>query len=146
MNKPQSLNWLWALALGGYIPFAFLAVSAAMDLTLPFGVSAVAAFLVWSLVILTFLGGIRWGMALTQEPLDLSSIILSVVPCIIGWFALVLEPQWTVTVLAGLFLLHGIWDVRALRSTTLGWFAPIRLTLTFLVFAAHFLVLVFVAG
>ena len=142
MINTMSRKIVWALALGGFIPFGGLAIVATTNTILFPGVSAVIAFLIWSLVILSFLGGIRWGLALNKEPLDLWAICISVIPCIIGWFSLLLPVFWTVVVLAVLYLLHGYWDVRSLQGEPQSWFASVRTTLTVLVSAAHVLVLV----
>jgi len=139
-NKSQ-LRWIWVLALAGYIPFMTLAVLSFLGLDLPLPLRLTTYFLIWSLAILTFLGGIRWGIALTQAPIDTRLITLSIVPCIIGWFAIFMPEGVAVLVLGILFALHGVWDVISLRKSDLSWFAPVRLTLTVLVCLAHGLVL-----
>lgn len=137
MQDNGTTNVFWILALGGFIPFAALTAAAyqGLDTGLAFGVATLFQF--WSLAILSFLGGIRWGIAITAEPVGMRIAIASVVPCIIGWFSLALSQPASVLVLGFLFLAHGLWDVRAFAKTQLAWFAPIRMVLTGLVFVAH---------
>ena len=141
MSNIGQAKIIWVLALGGFIPFAVLAIATAADTNLIAGVRSLDAFLIWSLVILSFLGGIRWGMALQESPVNLAVVSASVVPCIIGWFSLALPEAGALVVLLVLYAFHGYWDVRSLGGSTLSWFAPIRATLTVLVCAAHGLVL-----
>ncbi|MEM9278619.1 MAG: DUF3429 domain-containing protein [Pseudomonadota bacterium] len=134
-----ALKLAWGLALGGFIPFGGLAVAAFAKANLGLSLSAQEFFILWSLVILSFLGGIRWGMAVTAEPLDATNLALSVIPCILGWFSLLLSDFITVAALLVLYALHGWWDYTHLSAKP--WFARIRLVLTALVVGAHILVL-----
>lgn len=141
MSRHHPTKIVWVLALGGFIPFAFLAFAVFMRVELVESISALSAFTIWSLTILSFLGGIRWGLAFRESPVNINVAALSVVPCIIGWFSLALSPLVTTSVLLLLYLFHGVWDVTWLRNGPLAWFAPVRATLTSLVCLSHIVVI-----
>ncbi|MEM7214943.1 MAG: DUF3429 domain-containing protein [Pseudomonadota bacterium] len=130
---------VWALALGGFIPFAVLSLVVFLDAAVDLPFDPQQMFLFWSVIILSFLGGIRWGTALVSDPSDIKAMCLSVVPCIIAWFSLLLDDWVSITILAILYLAHGWWDYRYFKETR--WFAKIRLVLTILVVSSHLLVL-----
>ncbi len=147
MLNMKTSTLAWWLSLGGFIPFAMLAVglyilgtgnevfSSLFDL-----------FKVWSAIIISFLGGIRWGFAIAKQPFDNLSLLISVVPAIVAWFSLLLPDAYAILVLVVLFCLHGVWDSFYINKGKVpAWFGKIRITLTFLVAAAHILVLFAVA-
>ena len=134
-QQPKAV--FWALALGGLIPFVFLATAVVAGIDLGFGYAATTLFIFWSLAILSFLGGIRWGLALAQKPADFLVAIISVLPCIAGLFSLLLEPRITILCLGVLFVFHGWWDTRYFSKTDLEWFSVLRFVLTILVAIIH---------
>ena len=132
----------WILSLGGFIPFFIVAI-----LLLVLGSdnglfnSFLDVFKIWSAVILSFLGGIRWGVAIVGQPVDQRDMSLSTVLPILGWLAILLPDTYSVMVLLLLFCVHGTWDSFSANSGKLPqWFGKIRITLTFLVTAAHLIV------
>ncbi len=84
-------------------------------------------------IILSFLGGIRWGAALNepgrQSPTTLAQ---SVVPALAAWVCTLLPSPWSFVAMAVSFAVQGVWDVAAIRAgrITTAWFAPLRLVLT----------------
>lgn len=75
-----------ALGFGGLIPFVAgaFAVCFLPELKAP----AAAALLVYGAVILSFLGGIRWGFAVIEgDGASWGAYGLSVVPSLVGWIA-----------------------------------------------------------
>ena len=87
---PSSAAWLGA---AGLIPFVVLALSAPF---LPAAHRAGALFALgaYGAVILSFLGGVRWGVAIAAAPTDrdgttlAGALVLSVVPSLAAWLAL----------------------------------------------------------
>ncbi len=132
----------WVLASAGYIPFVFLAVTLFVlrhDHSLfP---SVFDVFKTWSAVILSFLGGIRWGMGINRSLTDPREIIASTVPAVVGWFALFLPDPLCVLILLLCYCAMGAWDT---LTVNLGkapvWFGKLRTVLTLLVAASHILV------
>ncbi|MEQ9315561.1 MAG: DUF3429 domain-containing protein, partial [Henriciella sp.] len=84
----------------------------------------------YAAVILSFLGGIRWGMALKDEGAGGGTLALSVLPSLAGWvilpFSIILmpNPAWYLA-LAILFLLQLVWDWSSASVPT--WFKPLRM-------------------
>ncbi len=138
--KPEPLKkTAWNLALLGFLPFA--ALSIAMLVLGPqhplFDVLS-DAFRLYGAVILSFLGGIRWGLALNTEPASPRTIAISVVPAIIGWLAIFIPPVFSVGVLLLSFCAQGAWDSTAFHAGKGPiWFARLRIVLTLLVAGAH---------
>ena len=101
------------------------------------------SFKVWSAVILSFLGGIRWGISVSAKPVRNVELFASVLPSITGWFAVLLPDQLCLLVLLLCYSGQGAWDSLSLRKDLdLVWFARLRIALTFLVAGAH-LILIF---
>ncbi|WP_323762079.1 DUF3429 domain-containing protein [Maricaulis sp.] len=126
---------LW-LGLAGWLPFWIpvgLTAQAAMS-----GRSAAAEaalFLVYAAIILGFLGGVRWGQALSDENSTATTYTLSILSSLAGLAATLLV--WAgapltgfALVLASLFL-HWRWDARSARQGVLpAWYGRLRSILT----------------
>ena len=103
---------VWVLSLGGLIPFfACVLVLLALGITNPVADPAIAIFRNYSVVILSFLGGIRWGHAILHSHdegsnIQLAPLSISVVPALIAWATMFLSnaPALALLLLA-LFLL-----------------------------------------
>lgn len=134
------------LALFGYVPFAALALAAgplndrlaglAGQLALPSWFFA-HALAVYGAVILSFLGGIRWGVAMVGDAPEQTrrrELILSVVPSLAGWAAVFLSRSEGLAFLALCFFAQGFWDYKlVLSGRAPDWFGTLRITLTALV-------------
>lgn len=84
-------------------------------------------------VILSFLGGIRWGHILhDQDQLNRwLPLSLSVMPSLVAWLALLLPTKWMLTVLIVGFLIQYALDANATNNAKLPlWFGKLRLILT----------------
>jgi Protein of unknown function (DUF3429) len=81
-------------------------------------------------VILSFLGGIRWGAGLTRGPVEV--LPFSVLPSLAGFFSLFMDVRTALMVLAGAFALQMIWD--AVSGAALPeWFIRLRLAISIIV-------------
>lgn len=121
---------LW-LGLGGLIPFWGLAIALAFQRELPpLGVSLSNVLAAYAAVIASFLGGVRWGLAVAGKD-GPPAYIASVAPCLLAWFLLVLPDPWRLGALAVLFLALGPVDARmAARGRAPLWFGRLRLILS----------------
>ena len=128
-----------ALGLLGLVPF--LAAAAGVALLAPFlqPIAFYAAF-VYGLAILSFLGGIHWGIALRAG--GALRYLWSVVPPLIGFFAVFAPRPIALYALAGAFVLAGAVDIAIFRRTGPRWFLWLRAVLTIVVMGA----LLFVAS
>ena len=122
-----------ALGLAGLIPFVG---AAAGTVWLPDFLQPVAHFaaLVYGLAIVAFLGGIHWGIAL--EAGGAGRYVWSVVPPLVGFFAVFAPRPLALWALCAAILITGIVDVAMVSRTGPGWFARLRIVLTVLAAAS----------
>jgi hypothetical protein len=133
------------LGLGGLIPFLYGALIIHFPESLIASATAVfpsdfnsVQFGPWALgaygaVILSFLGGVRWGCLLNQpERLQQwTPLVMSVVPSLIAWPALLLTPRLMMCLLIAGFVIQYMLDVNGVARGQLPvWFGRLRLLLT----------------
>lgn len=133
---PAPAVWLGA---AGVVPFA----AAVLVLVLPAaGLSVVSTSLAatalsaYGAVILSFLGGVHWGAAVTDplQPGLTVRLSLSVLPSLLGWLALLLPHGLALLVLASGFLAMLAVDLHAARlSEVPAWYPRLRIPLTLVV-------------
>lgn len=123
-----------ALVLGwaGVLPFA--AGALAMLIGAPPGRNALLPLLIYGAVILSFLGGVRWGMAMRLSGAERGQALAqSIVPALIGWIAACLY-GFPMSALILLALAHGglgAADIaRAGRGLMPIWYGRLRLQLS----------------
>ena len=100
-----------------------------------------AALLAYGAVILSFLGGVRWGVAISgssQAPLT-SQLCISVIPSLVGWVAILIEKQAGLLVLTVAFSLMLLIDF--LVPGAPAWYLPLRMLLSITVMACLLIVL-----
>ncbi len=129
----------WFLAIAGALPFiaatAALYLSSASSVRVP----AIAALVTYAAVILSFLGGIEWGLAIRDETgTEATRVValgLSVVPSLAGWAVLWLPgPTWQVATALGIFV--AVWAAdqwMASRGLLPAWFVDLRTAVSALV-------------
>lgn len=128
----------FVLTASGAIPFIGLVIAMAV-LDAPTNSTTGLWLQTYTAVILSFLGGIRWGMAVANPAAGQTPLVLSVLPALAGWailpFALILTPgaEWYLGY-ALLFALQLIWDWNA-RSMP-AWFREVRLMISIVVIAS----------
>ncbi|WP_182087140.1 DUF3429 domain-containing protein [Aureimonas sp. ME7] len=129
----QMVRAAWILGLGGLIPFvvgAYLIAIGSEIIPLP---DLPFVILSYGAIILSFLGGIRWGAAL-NEPRRQSptTLAISVLPAIAAWVCVLLPSPWSFVGLAVVLVVQGVWDVGAIREGRIvtPWFAQLRIVLT----------------
>jgi len=133
---------LIALILGcsGVIPFAATAALVALDHA---GLRQMAldGFLIYGAVILSFLGGIRWGAASSASSKPARGLIVSVLPSL--WAAFFLwwpSDDLSVWGLMAGFILMGFADWLYPGLNVPSWMRPLRMWLTLAVVACHLVV------
>jgi hypothetical protein len=126
LTIPKVAFWL---GFSGLIPFV-VAVAVGLLPAAPLHDLSLQALLAYGAVILSFLGGIRWGLAVaTTDPADLfGPLFFSITPALLGWIAL-LVPSSTGLVLLALgfaaILIADLW-----LSTAPYWYRSLRLPLS----------------
>lgn len=90
-----------------------------------------SVLIAYGAVILSFLGGARWGLALRQSPAPVMTLSLAMLPAIVA-LALIAMPGmaagWRLAGLAVALAMHAIWDVSAADMP--GWYPSLRIPLT----------------
>lgn len=131
MDTQKAAFWL---GLTGYIPFGALTLA-----TLLGGAYAPLAqtlLIGYAAVILSFLGGIRWGVAMLQSQKVPQAVALgiSVLPSLWAWIAAAIGGPVSFLMFAVGFLAMGWWDNKLVAAGEVpGWFGTLRLVLTGLV-------------
>ena len=127
MSKTPSIVLVYGLA--GLIPFfaAPVATLIAPELRWQF----TQGLLWWAAIILSFLGGARWGAAVQNADPAPGLIGLAMLPSIAGWLILLMPAEYRVAqllALAAALLLHLIWDWWARNVPD--WYGRLRVMLT----------------
>jgi hypothetical protein len=126
---------LW-LGLAGAIPFVALS---GLIVLLHFDITSGLperflhhALLSYAALIASFLGGVRWGLALTAPVSQQSSLfVVSVCPSLVAWLALAIPRPYDLVVLITLFLCLLVLDVQLVRQHRVPrWFGSLRLFLS----------------
>lgn len=118
---PPAARWL---GFTGLLPFLAAAVAVRFP-ALP--VPATAALIAYGAVILSFLGGIRWGLAM-GAPDPAWWLGISVLPSLLGWIALLLPAAAGLVLLAGGFVAMLLADFRLPDAPD--WYPRLRLPLS----------------
>lgn len=136
MTDPQNDIPRSALILGvaGLIPFFGLSGAIAFRISVPYG-SASLWLAAYGAIILSFMGGAQWGLAVAKARLggltSWRAYGVSVIPALVAWPALFLPISWafaTLSVTFACLLGYDLWTVR--RGEAPPWYGQLRLGLT----------------
>lgn len=120
----------WFYGLAGLIPFAAAAGVAALSRGM-MADYALMTLLVYGALILSFLGGARWGMEVVRPEVRFGVISLSMVPTLIG-FGLLIAPHADrgvqCALMAAAFFVQWVWDTRGFVHPA--WYPRLRTVLT----------------
>ena len=125
------------LAMAGFAPFALcLFWLLGIEPSEPNWQLALTAMRAYAIAILSFLGGVRWGAALGEDGAA-RTFWHSIVPAMLAWATVFMQPVLALAILAMTFAGLGAWDVlSAQRGALPGWYGMIRMKLTFMVVGA----------
>ncbi len=122
-----------ALGLAGLLPFAAAALSPWLPVPgLPAGLGLEVGR-IYGAIILSFLGGIRWGTALGPygEKRQSLEFATSTLASLAGFTALFLPQVLGLSLLIAGFLMQALWDVLSVEAGRLPpWFGKLRMILT----------------
>lgn len=119
----------WALGLAGLLPF--LAGAALQWFTPPgWRMLAASALLTYGAVIVSFLGGIHWGLAMRAGQPAPARLVWGVVPSLLGWLGILLDSPWGHAVLVLSLAACFAVDRASYRALGLGAWLPLRALLT----------------
>jgi hypothetical protein len=119
----------WVLGIGGLLPFVAGAVGL-WSLPPEWAGLAALALLTYAAVIVSFLGGIHWGLAMPLTPTRRGLLIWGVLPSLLAWAGLLLNSAWGLLLMAASLLLCYIVDCKIYRSLRLGGWLGMRALLT----------------
>jgi len=104
---------VWTIALLALAPFPIAAALYAYG-PLPFGRGALTAILSWSALVLSFLGGVRWGLESARPAPRWTRLSASVVSSVAAWALLMardhLLTAWLIGGFMAAFILQWIFD------------------------------------
>lgn len=133
----QNQRLIWTIAVIGAVPMLIF-TSAILISGGHSGTSAplIDAYKIYSAIVLSFLGGIHWGIVLgaKEEVPSSKTLLVSVAAPLIGWIAVfVSEPMCFALLIVG-FAGQGAWDNFAAHNGKLPlWFSKTRMILTIVV-------------
>lgn len=124
------------LGLAGLIPFIAGALALAVGVSLPViggGGQIRLALLVYAIAILSFLGGVRWGIALGYDDSAKATrdYILAIIPALVGWMSIGLAAPGDLWLLCAAFVILGLLDYGLVcRTVAPEWYGNLRLLLS----------------
>lgn len=122
-----------SFGLAGLLPFFVGALACWSSFPLPIGLSGAFILCTYGAVILSFLGGIRWGVAMQHLSMirNWQVVGLAMVPSLLGWASLLVPPAIGFPVLVFGFVLQFVIDYRSTQvGITPSWFLLLRTILT----------------
>lgn len=129
------------LGYGGVIPFAATAMLVATTWPSQTGHDALQAQIVYGAIVLSFLGGVRWGAVMaqfgdmaTRPPHAMGpALIRSILPPVAGWLCVLVPPAGALAAMSLVYLGQYLGDVSAAKEGTLTqWYSALRGPLTLL--------------
>ncbi len=119
------------LGLAGLIPFVGLSI-ASFSVEGIIRSEVVFTLIAYGAVILSFLGGVHWGVALgVPALLSWSRLIISVIPSLVGWVALLIADYQAIMLLVLAFIAMLVVDIVAMRRNVFPqWYGQLRWILT----------------
>jgi Protein of unknown function (DUF3429) len=129
-----------ALMASGALPFIAAAFMAFNDFGDVRGFQADQIAVAYGAIILSFLGGIRWGDAIAKGPV--ATLFLSVLPSLAGFGALLINTYNGTMILMAGFAAQALWDYITPGSLPY-WFIRLRVVISAIVIACLTITLVF---
>ena len=121
------------LGYAGLIPFITFSIGSWIEI--PYLYNTVYVLITYAAIILSFMGAIHWGMAMSKtDSKHGKCFIISVIPALAAWFSLLIPEFFSLIILLiGFFLLLSF-DLTVEKSQGFpGWYIPMRIKLTFIV-------------
>lgn len=125
------------LGWAGVAPFAFFAAASALDIH-PWSLDPKLALRAYGACILSFMGGVQWGILLPQEAghAPFSRYLVSVLPALLAVVCLIIPNAPGLIGLTAGFLALPAYDMSTVsQGLAPGWYASLRVQLTLAVVA-----------
>ena len=131
----MSGNELTAKTLGyaGLIPFVIFSIGSWT--TLPYIADSTQILISYAAIILSFMGAIHWGVTISNvETNHDKNLVVSVMPALAAWLALLLPVIFALIILFVGFILLIAYELAVAKSQALpNWYISMRIRLTFIV-------------
>lgn len=104
---------------------------------------ALRAFLLYSIVILSFMGGVHWGLGLVLGTRQSTRLLIAVMPALIGWSTLLVLPvHLALAILGGAYIAQWFVDRPILAELPIPpWYLEMRPRLAYTVAGCHLFML-----
>lgn len=121
------------LGYAGLVPFITFSIGCWVPL--PFVTDALSVLIAYAAVILSFMGAIHWGMAMSATDERRSQyLVISVIPALAAWVALITSELQALTFLGLGFIALYIYDSAVEKPQGFpAWYIPMRKNLTIVV-------------
>lgn len=139
---PAAAAWLGG---AGLLPFLLAAMLAVLPESAEQRQLGLDAFVYYSALILSFLGGVRWGASLPE--IGWRRLLLSILPCLLAFGCLLVQRGDAVKLLGLLYAVLGLFDVmRRPAPCWPAWFIKLRARLSGAVVVIHVVLLAGLQG
>lgn len=124
------------LGVAGLIPFFGLSLGVGLVGDPVLAERMTLAFVFYAAAILSFLGGVGWGLAMNETDAAQRGLAfgISIVPALIAWAGAFINVQnldFTLAIFAAAFFVQGGWDFHLMQTRRAPrWFGRLRLGLT----------------
>ena len=100
-------------------------------------------FTLYSLALLSFMGGVHWGLALNLGTYQSKRLFISTTPVAVAWISLMTLPEYATVATLGLtFIAQWLVDRPILAELSIpSWYLEMRPQLTYTVAGCHLLIL-----
>ena len=129
-NIPKAALLLGLAGVLPFIVFGLLAMTLGAEIVTP--TQADALLIGYGAIILSFMAGVRWGLALTahNESDQAVQMMVSVVPPLIAWTACFMPFAYALPLLTLTHAAVAVWDIRAMHNGRGPvWYAKLRMIL-----------------
>jgi len=117
------------LGIAGLIPFVVLA-GLGFAIESSYRDIIIFSLLAYGASICSFLGAIHWGLTMRDKNPDKLSLIWGVIPSLIGWISLLIEPTLGLLLITALLWICLFIDTKRYPKYDLAHWLPMRLLLT----------------
>ncbi|RUO61878.1 DUF3429 domain-containing protein [Pseudidiomarina insulisalsae] len=141
MMQEKAISTAQRLGYLGLLPFLAFTLGGLLDV---YAEHSLRLFVIYSALILSFLGGVQWGVAIHSEGSPMRLLKWSMVPTVVGLIVF-FAGIWVsaLTMLIVLALMHLFWlnfEKRHLPDEL--WYLELRSRLTFTVVALHVILII----
>jgi hypothetical protein len=129
----ERVSIMRGIGYAGLVPFVLLALWLyGIGVDHPWRAGTISLLLGYGAVILSFLGGVRWGLVLAgRSTMAVRDLWIAALVPLVGWLAVFVPLPYAFALSAVAFAAHGAWDSFAVHSGDVPeWYGKLRMQLT----------------